>query len=157
TGGHNWIMDSANIAAHELGHMQGMRHADAYGPIGFGIHNPPGAAAYVPSYPGPEAAFETNQHIITSPATTGTTVFDEVTDLYFGEREAVRLAMAYYAPTTPADGTLLVNEQSQSVPHADAAHAQALSLVALNVPNTLHAGAMDYGKQFAVGAVDVLG
>ena len=44
----NWVLASANVAAHELAHMMGVRHADAYGPIGYGIHNPPGATAYTP-------------------------------------------------------------------------------------------------------------
>src|SRR5262249_27680024 len=124
----NWVTTSANVAAHELGHMMGLRHADAYGPIGYGIHNPPGADAYNPAYPGPSAAFETNDHIITSPATTGTTVADEARDLYFGEREAIRLAMAFNASA----GNVLVTETAGA--HADPASAQPLSLVGLNVP-----------------------
>src|SRR5262249_18846888 len=101
----NWVMASANVAAHELAHMLGVRHADAYGPIGLGIHNPPGAAVFTPNYPGPAAAFETNLHIITSPASTGSQVAGIANDLFFGEREAVRLAMAFYAPIAPQAGT----------------------------------------------------
>ena len=37
---------SASIAAHELGHTVGLRHWDSYGPIGYGVHNPPGAEAF---------------------------------------------------------------------------------------------------------------
>jgi Ca2+-binding RTX toxin-like protein len=150
----NWVMASANVAAHELAHLMGVRHADAYGPIGYGIHNPPGATVYTPIYPGPAGAFETNDHLITSPASTGSTVADIVNDLFFGEREAIRLAMAFYAPQEPQAGTVVVAETAGD--HSTTASAQPLALVGLNVPNTLGQG-LNVNKQFSVAAVDVVG
>src|SRR5262249_12867676 len=34
----NWVRGSSWTAAHEVGHLMGLRHADAFGPIGFGVH-----------------------------------------------------------------------------------------------------------------------
>src|SRR5262249_15973613 len=47
----NWIALSEKICAHEVGHLAGLLHQDAFGPIGYGIHFPPGAARYNPTYP----------------------------------------------------------------------------------------------------------
>jgi len=149
-----WVNASANIAIHEIAHMLGVRHADAFGPIGMGINNPPGADVYADPYSGLASAFETNLHIIISPAATGSDLLDEANDLYFGEREAIRLAMAFYAPQA-ADGQLIVAEQSSA--HSTVVNAQALEMVGLHVPNTLHEGAINHGKQFYVAAVNVMG
>jgi Ca2+-binding RTX toxin-like protein len=142
----NFVAGSATIATHELGHLLGLRHADAFGPIGFGIHNPPGAAAYEPDYPGPVAAIETTFHIMASPATVGSSLFDLVEGPFFGEREDIKLAFA-------ETGTAVLEQASG---HGSAAAAQALTLTPLAVPNTLQKG-LNAGKQFAVAAVDVTG
>src|SRR5262249_25116270 len=88
----NWIALSAKIAAHELGHRAGLLPQDSFGPIGYGLHAPPGPDAYKPPYPGPVGAFETFDHLMSSPATVGSTRFNDIRDLYFGEREAIKLA-----------------------------------------------------------------
>ncbi|MFN9594102.1 MAG: right-handed parallel beta-helix repeat-containing protein, partial [Pirellulaceae bacterium] len=36
----NFVALSIKIAAHELGHLMGLRHYDAFGPIGSGVHSP---------------------------------------------------------------------------------------------------------------------
>lgn len=41
----NWINLASNTGAHELGHILGLRHAESFGPIGSGVHFPPGADA----------------------------------------------------------------------------------------------------------------
>jgi Ca2+-binding RTX toxin-like protein len=135
----NFIALSATVGAHELGHLSGIAHADAFGPPGFGIHSPPGPDQYLPFYPGPISAYETPLHLIASPASVGSTLFDAVGDPFFGEREAIKIAFA----------------ESGSVVGESAA-AGSLSLVGLNVPNTLVNG-LNAGKAFAVAAVDVVG
>jgi Ca2+-binding RTX toxin-like protein len=142
----NWVALSEKIAAHEVGHLAGLLHEDSFGPIGYGIHFPPGAAAYNPPYPGPVAAYETFNHIMGSPASVGSTRFNDIRDLFFGEREAIKLEFA-------ESGTV-INEQSG--PHQSVATAQAVPLVPLAVPNTLSSG-LNANKQFYVEAVDVTG
>ena len=109
---------SAKIAAHELGHLVGLLHQDSFGPIGYGPHAPPGGAAYNPDYPGPSAGFETFNHLMSSPASVGSNRTNDLRDLYFGEREAVKL-------TVSESGTVLAESAAPTpdVRHRPAAHA----------------------------------
>jgi hypothetical protein len=180
----NWINLSATITAHELGHTLGLRHEDAFGPLGFGISNPPGPGAYIPVYPGLVGAFTTDDHIITSPAAVGSTLLDAANpNDYFGEREAVKLA--FISDGTVVEGTntagndgpwavtptaanfsttslYLQNEMSggtiSAAPLAvtPSIPVQSVSLYTLNVPNTVPSG-FDAGQTLDVAAVDVLG
>jgi Ca2+-binding RTX toxin-like protein len=83
---------TAHIAAHELGHTAGLRHADALGPIGSGFYQNADLSRIYPPYMGPLEANETPWHIIASPASLGTTIFDATRDSFFGAREAIKLA-----------------------------------------------------------------
>ena len=49
---------STTIAAHELGHLSGLEHADSFGPIGSGIYSGVNPDLYNPPYPGPIDADE---------------------------------------------------------------------------------------------------
>ena len=91
----NFMALSAKIATHELAHLLGVRHYDAFGPVGFGIHAPPGTDRFKPTYAGIAAAFETQDHLISSPASVGTDRFNDLRSLYFGERESIKLALAF--------------------------------------------------------------
>ena len=151
----NVVSASTWIAAHELGHLLGLRHADAFGPVGFVANTAPqtvGLAA-TPAIPGAPAAWETNISIMATPALTGFTLADLTTNHFFGVREAVKLAFNQRAPIVP-DGRLLVAEQS--APHDGISSAQSLSLASLPVPNTLRRG-FNAGKDLVVAAVDVIG
>src|SRR5439155_7695576 len=81
----NIVNSSANLAAHETGHLLGLRHADSFAPISLGVHNPPGILAYDPAYPGPAAAFETNRDIMASNGATGMTFSSNSSDLFTSE------------------------------------------------------------------------
>jgi Ca2+-binding RTX toxin-like protein len=143
----NWVSLSAKIAAHELGHLVGLLHQDSFGPIGYGPHAPPGGAGYNPNYPGAAAGFETFDHLMGSPASVGSDRFNDTRDLYFGEREAIKLAFA-------ESGTVVLE---QAAAHRGFNTAQPLTLSALTVPNTLMAGALNARKTFSVSALAVVG
>ena len=151
----NVVSASTWIAAHELGHLLGLRHADAFGPVGFVANTAPQAVGLeaTPANPGAPAAWETNTSIMATPALTGFTLADLTTSHFFGVREAVKLAFNQRAPIVP-DGRLLVAEQS--APHGGLNSAQSLSLASLPVPNTLRRG-FDAGNELVVAAVDVVG
>ena len=144
----NFIELTAKVAAHELGHLMGLRHGDAYGPIGSGIGFQPGRADYVPAYPGPVAANETNRHIMSSPAATGEDIaLDALSGQYFGARSAVKLAFFSY------QGQLL-GEQFGT--HDTPLTAQPIVLADLVVPNTELTGSLA-GLEFDVEALVVTG
>jgi Ca2+-binding RTX toxin-like protein len=142
----NFVAFSATVSGHELGHLMGLRHLDSAGPIGFGIPATVPPSEFSPPYPGPAQAFETNLHLMASPASVGSSLFDAVADPFFGEREAVKLAF-------DESGTA-VNEQAGA--HDSLATAQGLSLSSLAVPNTLASG-YQFGKDFGFAATDVVG
>ena len=153
----NFVAASAWLAAHELSHLLGLRHADSFGPPGFGIAAPPGRSGYYnnPEYVGPSAAWETDRHIIETPALTGFTLWDLVAVQFFGEREAIKLVYNDMAPITP-DGSLLVAEQATPHDTRSLSGAQELLPVPLSLPNTLNHG-LNAAKDLMAGAVAVLG
>ena len=83
---------STTIAAHELGHLSGLEHADSFGPIGSGIYSGVNPDLYNPPYPGPTDADETILHIMASGASVNATLEDAINDPFFGEREAIALS-----------------------------------------------------------------
>jgi hypothetical protein len=151
----DFVAMTATIAAHELGHTLGLQHMDSFGPIGFGVHAPPGVGnpalppttpQFLPSYPGPQAAWETTDDIMASPASVGSTLFDTLNSPLFGERDDIKLAFDEAPPG------VVVNEQTAL--HGTMQTAQPLNLVPMQVPNTLTQG-FDAGKVFGVAAAAV--
>jgi hypothetical protein len=104
---------------------------------------------------GPSAAWETDRHIIETPALTGFTLWDLVAVQFFGEREAIKLVYNDMAPITP-DGRLLVAEQATPHDTRSLSGAQELLPVPLSLPNTLNHG-LNAAKDLMAGAVAVLG
>ena len=130
---------AANVASHELGHLQGLRHGDSFGPIGSGID--PGTVNrgdYLPAYDGPAEADETRFHLME----TDDVFLEADADQFFSERSAVRLSFN-------ERGTV---SDEVATPHGDAATAQPLTLPTISVPNTLGAGADNAGLQFFADA-----
>ena len=146
----NIINMSATIAAHELGHLSGLLHEDAFGPIGTGVSTAlldnPSLDGFNPAYGGPVGASGTPYDVMASPASVGSSLFDATRVTFFGERDAVKLAFA--------DSGTTVDEATGT--NNSPATAQALTLTPLAVPNTLLVG-QDVGTTFQVGAVDVDG
>src|SRR5262249_21626851 len=95
---------------------------------------------------GPSAGFETFNDIMSSPASVGSDRFNDLGDLYFGVRDAVKLEFA-------ESGTVIPESTS---PHGSFDTAQPVALAAMNVPNTLRGG-LDANKAFSVAALDVVG
>ena len=142
---------SATIAGHELGHLSGLVHGDAFGPIGAGIYanlaDNPYLDGFNPAYPGPDDAVDTRYHVMGSPASVGTSLFDAANVTFFGEREDIAMAFADSGTTTnelPGD------------PNTSVATAQPVTLAPLTVPNTLLIG-QGTGDVFNVTAADVVG
>ena len=95
----------------------GLRHQDSFGPIGSGVHDIPGGSSYKPNYTGPSGAVETFDHVIGSPASIGSTRFNDLKDLFFGEREAIKLAFANSNPSqTTANNVGGNNALAQAAP-----------------------------------------
>src|SRR5260370_36177741 len=88
----NIIGLTTTIASHELGHLAGLQHQDAFGPIGTGIYAGVAKTKFFPSYTGPESATETPQDIMASPASVGSSLLDAAGQTYLGERDAIKLA-----------------------------------------------------------------
>jgi Ca2+-binding RTX toxin-like protein len=146
----NYVAASIWMGAHELGHLLGLRHSDSFGPIGFGINLPPGVSRYIPEYPGPAAAFETNSHVMATPAATGFTLENLISPTYFGERELVKLAYSGVVPSTTGVNGLLVAESGASQ------SGQAIALVPFAVPQSPWSG-LNSNKQLAAAATTVVG
>ncbi len=138
---------SSFIGAHELGHLQGLRHGDSFAPIGSGLPSTgiPPNFAYLPAYPGPANADETTGRIMASPASVGQQLPEANEDAFFSERSAVKLAFN--------EGGTVVSEVE---PNNSIATAQAIEFVPLDVPNTLLSGD-NVGKDFLVEALVVTG
>lgn len=129
----NMVRLTSKVIAHELGHLLGLRHQDSFGPIGYGVNLVPGVSDFNPAFPGPAGAFETFQHMMGSPASVGTTRNDDLGDLFFGERELIKLTAAMSEPT-------YVHQAEGSTPHRTPATAQFLTPAALQLPNSIGSG-----------------
>jgi len=99
------VQQSANTAAHELGHLLGLRHHDGFGPPGSGLPSsgPTGAGQpspleSVPPYEGPLEADETTLHLMSTGRTGATTQVRASVDQFFSERSAIKVAIGQSLP-----------------------------------------------------------
>lgn len=133
------------VAAHELGHLLGLRHADMFGPIGTGVIGG-FSSFYDPFYPGPTDAFdEAVDHVMVTGAF-GIPFSALVEPSWFSERSATKLTFAEFGNTTQD------TEGNDSI-----AEAQPLPLQSLNVPNTIVVGQNASDSDFSVSAAVVEG
>ncbi len=142
----NLVGLTATIAAHELGHLSGLEHQDAFGPIGTGFDPDLSESLFDPPYTGPDDADQTTDHIIASGASVGQTIEEAIADPFFGAREAIALAYG-------EDGDPII--EPNSVDHESFASATPISLEPLVVPDTILEGT-DADQVFNVTAADVV-
>ncbi|MEM8873328.1 MAG: hypothetical protein AAGD32_03620 [Planctomycetota bacterium] len=83
-----------NVGGHELGHTLGLRHHDAFGPIGSGVPSTGLETGFVPSFPGGTAANEFFGNTMSTPAFGGDfgVFFSGFTN--FSDRSAIKLQFA---------------------------------------------------------------
>lgn len=121
------VNQSANTGAHELGHGLGLRHYDAFGPIGGGLPSTgvPEPTTFFPFYPNVQNADETTLHLMSSGASSGLSLAQAANaNRFLSERSAIKLA---------------INERGRFVTDDQANVGQA-SLKKLNVVNPILEG-----------------
>ncbi len=143
---------TSTIAAHELGHTAGLRHGDAFGPIGTGLFAATPTNLMFPEYRGTTAADETPWHIIASPLSVGSTIEDATRLTYFGAREAIKLAFNEI-------GTTRREQAAELDSHGSIVTAEDLGeLESLTVPNLTPSSDFSlFGQTFSVHALTVVG
>lgn len=138
------MRQSAQTGSHELGHNLGLRHYDAWGPIGTGLPDTgvPANDRFLPVYTGPRNAVETLNHLMVSGASGGSPIDGSISqDRYFSLRSATKLAF---------------NEQGRVIQEVESPSFQVVDLVEMNVPDTLERGT-NHGRIFQVAAISIEG
>ena len=133
---------SAVVAAHELGHLLGLRHEDMFGPIGSGILG--GFGQFLnPAFTGPEDAFTEAQDHVMVTGSFGIPFSSVIQPSWFSERSAIKLTLA------ESSETVIDQAGNDSINTA-----QPLALVGRSVPNTIVSGQFaETGDLFASVAV----
>jgi hypothetical protein len=143
----NIIRASINLAAHELGHILGLRHYDSFGPPHGGM-TAGIAGDFLPPYPGPTMATTTTDHVMSLSTSIGLSPGNLMDpEIRFGFREAIKLKMAGHAEDFELPG-----------PPTTPMTAQPMSFTTISVPNTMigHPEGNLFPKPSYSVAVDVI-
>ncbi len=147
---------TATIAGHELAHTAGLRHGDAFGPIGSGLYVGTDPTNLFPEDSRPANGNETGWHVLSSPGSTGTPLADAAKTTFFGEREAIKMAFNEIGRTRRETETAAGSNdtwlQAEPLFNADG------SLPRLYVPNLAPtSGFARSGQSFDVSAMAIVG
>lgn len=143
------IKASINLAAHEIGHLEGLRHHDAYTPIGAGMPFTGITEDYTPVFPGPPDATLTYTDVQSLTTAIGGFSYGALTgDLKVGQRSAIKLA--YNAD--PAFFT-----ESLFEPHSSVLTPAPLPLKTIGVPNVTGPGEPIHGLPLIAEIVVISG
>lgn len=142
------LNQSANTGAHELGHGLGLRHYDAFGPIGGGLPDTgvPEPTSFFPFYDAGQNGVETTLHLMSSGASSGLSLAQAANaDRFHSERSAIKLA---------------INERGRFITD-DQANAGKAGLKKLQVVNPIQVGEnadgrIDVRNIVVEGRIDVL-
>lgn len=140
------VTQASNTAAHELGHLLGLRHHDSFGPPGSGLPTTgqPDPQAFIPVFDRGVAALETVEHLMASGETVALPMAAAfAADRFFSERSATKLLATRRIPLQ-SEALLPVTEDGSL----------ALRVGRLFVPNTvLNPRAAGSGFLDVVGSV----
>ncbi|MCU0708140.1 MAG: pre-peptidase C-terminal domain-containing protein, partial [Pirellula sp.] len=146
---------TATLAGHELAHTAGLRHGDAFGPIGSGLFQGTDQTNIFPADPRPANGTETGWHMLSSPASTGTPLSDAARATFFGEREAIKMAFNETGRTRRETETTLGSNDAWMLAEPMAPGG---ILPRLYVPNLApNSGFVRSGQSFDVSAMAIVG
>lgn len=143
------VNQTANTAAHELGHILGLRHQDSFGALGQGLPpSRPRPDTFKPAFPGARDGTETFFHTMASGASAGISLRQSANaNRFFSERSASKLT---------ANEDLLMTAESQS---SQEFLGQPIALTEFEVANTIEQGVnadkdIDVRSAIIAGSID---
>ncbi len=145
------VKASINLAGHEIGHLEGLRHHDAFTPMGTGVPGAAVAAAFTPPYPGPTLAPLTYTDImsLTTALPDGFSASQLTADLVLGQRDAIKLAFN-------RDGAFFLESSLPGGPAGDdLASATPLPLKTIAIPNVTMPGDPIHGLPLLADVIAV--
>lgn len=148
------VKASVNLAAHEIGHLEGLQHFDSWGPIGTGLPSGGLATSFDPDYPGPAAASLSSSHVMSlTTASAGAGLGAIASDLSISPRSATKLAFN-------ADGDVFsesVIADPSYAGHGAMPLAAPLPMKTIGVPNTALPSDPAFGKLIFADQIVVVG
>ncbi|MCB9850354.1 MAG: hypothetical protein H6817_06575 [Phycisphaerales bacterium] len=147
------VKASINLAGHEIGHLEGLRHHDSFTPIGTGVPGSMVAAGFTPPYPGPTTAPDTLTDVesLTTALPGGFTLAQLTADLGIGQRSAIKLAFN-------EDGAFYLESSLPGGPGgSDPATASPLPLKTIGIPNVVPPGDPIHGLPLVADVIAVKG